>query len=80
MQAFAAKKKEERTLEEKKKKPPVLHAHVLSMSEGPMQLKETQKIEKMAREQFEKSVKIELEALLGKKKRKKPKKKGERKR
>ena len=77
MQGFAEKKKEEqKLLEVEKKKPAHQHAHLLGMSEGPMLLNESQGIEAQARASFEKSVKIELEAIRGKKKRKKGRKKG----
>lgn len=77
MQGFAEKKKEEqKLLETEKKKPAHQHAHLLGMSEGPMLLKESQSIEAQARASFEKSVKIELEAIKGKKKKKKGRKKG----
>ncbi len=66
MHEFAEKKKEEKKLlEELVKKHPGLsrHAHALSMSEGPMLIDETKGIEARARQQFEKSVKIELSEI-----------------
>lgn len=66
MHEFAEKKKEEKKLvEELVKKHPQLarHAHELSMSEGPMLIDETKGIEARGRQQFEKSVKIELSEI-----------------
>lgn len=66
MQELLEKKKEEKKLiEELVKKHPGLsrHAHALSMSEGPMLIDETRGIEARARQQFEKSVKIELSEI-----------------
>jgi hypothetical protein len=71
MQGFAERKKEEKKLlEDERKKPPVSHPRVL-MSEGPMLIDETKGIEQRARAQHEKSVKIELAAILAGRKRKK---------
>jgi len=79
MQGFAERKKGEKKSEEEegKKQLPASHVQLLSMTEGPMALKESQKVEQMGRTSFEKSVKIELGELTGKKK--KGKKKGKRK-
>ncbi|MEM2137797.1 MAG: hypothetical protein QW568_01800 [Candidatus Anstonellaceae archaeon] len=75
MQGFAERKKEEKKAEEEEKKQlPASHVQLLSMSEGPMALKESQKVEQMGRASYEKSVKIELGELSGKKKGKKGKK------
>lgn len=66
---------------EKKSQPPVskpVYAS-LSMSEGPMLLKtieESKKVEVGGRKTFERSVKIELDALRGKKKKRRKKGKG----
>jgi|GEM_PF-1801408 len=83
MQGFAEKKKEghkllETSAEEKKQQ---RHGAIApSMSEGPMILKDSQSIEQQARAQFERSVKIELDAMkkraMLKKKLKEGKKKG----
>lgn len=75
MQGQFGKKKEN---EEKEtvpgvKKETVRRPHANAMSEGPMLISEGQKIEKKAREQNEKSVKTELEAILSRFKRKRRK-------
>ncbi len=80
MQGFAERKKEEKAqLEGEKKKPGPRHL-MQSMSEGPMLLDETASVEARARASFEKSVKIELRAMKGRKKRKKGRKSGRRRR
>jgi len=80
MQEFFERKKEAPKQEEKKQ--PLTHKSLsLSMSEGPMMLAEGGKIEAAGRASFEKSVKVELDAikariavkLAGKKKTKKKK-------
>ncbi|MCX6769298.1 MAG: hypothetical protein NT051_01310 [Candidatus Micrarchaeota archaeon] len=68
MQELFGKKKEPVQVpvhtEPVKKQPPVAHAAQISMSEGPMQLRdEGVKIERAGRLSFEKSVEIELAAL-----------------
>ncbi|HIH18936.1 TPA: hypothetical protein HA225_03085 [Candidatus Micrarchaeota archaeon] len=64
MNEFAEKKADRKLVEELLKKHPSLkHAHSLSMSEGPMLIDETKGIEVRARQQFEKSVKIELSEI-----------------
>jgi len=65
MQEFSEKKKEEKKQAEVEQKaaPPIAARHAPAIAEGPMALKETQKVERMAREQFEKSVQIELEQI-----------------
>ena len=45
------------------KKAPAAHTISSSMSEGPMQLRESQKVEQQGRASFEKSVKAELAEL-----------------
>lgn len=78
MQGFAERKKtEQKLLEEGEEKKQPMAPRALSMSEGPMGLT-GKDIEQWGRKSFEKSVKIELEALTGKKKAKKGKKKGKR--
>ena len=85
MQEFFERKKEAPKQEEKKQ--PLVHKPLsLSMSEGPMQLRESEKVEQHGRASFEKSVKIELDAIkariaakLARKKKKKEKKRRERK-
>lgn len=76
MQGFSEKRKVEVKKEEEEKHKPLV-SHPLAapgMAEGPMALKESQKVEKMGRDSFEKSVKIELEGIMGKKKKKKGRK------
>lgn len=65
MHELLEKKKEEKKLIEElvKKHPSLKHAHSLSISEGPMLIDETMGIEARARQQFEKSVKIELSEI-----------------
>jgi len=62
MQGFAEKKKEEHKQEEKKQ-PLACKPIALSMSEGPMMLSDGSKVEAAGRTSFEKSVKIELDAI-----------------
>ena len=96
--AFARKKEEHKPVEAvhapavspfdssvhlSEKKAPIARPMSPSMSEGPMQLRESQNIEQQGRASFEKSVKAELDAikarmlakLAAKKKRKEKKKK-----
>ena len=70
MQGFAEKKKLEQQLLEEKKQPKLHSASLSGILEGPMALRESQKVEQHGRESFEKSVKVELEAIKGRKKRK----------
>ena len=79
MQGFAEKKRlEAQLLEDEKKKPKAGPHGLQSMSEGPMLLDETRKLEAQARAAYERSVRIELAAMrlieLPKKKKKKGKK------
>jgi hypothetical protein len=75
MQGFAERKKEDKKQEEEEKKQlSASHVQLLSMTEGPMALKESQNVEQMGRTSYEKSVKIELGELKGRKKGKKGKK------
>ena len=62
MQEFFERKKEAPKQEEKKQ-PPAHKPLPLSMSEGPMLLADSGKIEAAGRASFEKSVKIELDAM-----------------
>ena len=62
MQEFIGRKKEAPKQEEKKQ-PPVHKPLSLSMSEGPMMLAESGKVEQQGRATFEKSVKIEIDAM-----------------
>ena len=62
MQEFFERKKEAPKQAEKKQ--PMAHKPLnLSMSEGPMMLADSGKVEQQGRASFEKSVKIELEAM-----------------
>ncbi len=65
MHEFAEKKKEEKKLVEElvKKHPQLARHHASTMSEGPMLIDETKGIEARGRQQFEKSVKIELSEI-----------------
>ncbi len=75
MQGFAERKKEEKKLletEEKKKQP--MAPGAITMSEGPMLLPNSNEVERHGRVSFEASVKVELNAIKGKKKGKKGKK------
>ena len=85
MQEFFERKKEAPKQVEKKQ--PLAHKPLsLSMSEGPMQLRESQNVEQQGRASFEKSVKVELDAMkarmiakLAARKKKKEKKRNDRK-
>jgi len=62
MQEFFERKKEAPKQEEKKQ--PMAHKPLeLSMSEGPMMLADSSKVEQQGRASFEKSVKIEMDSL-----------------
>jgi len=62
MQGFAERKKEEHKQEEKKQ-PLACKPIALSMSEGPMLLADGSKVEAAGRASFEKSVRIEIDAM-----------------
>ena len=62
MQEFFERKKEAQKTEEKKQ--PLAHKPLnMSMSEGPMMLADSGKVEAAGRASFEKSVRIELDAM-----------------
>ncbi|MCX8197017.1 MAG: hypothetical protein N3G80_01735 [Candidatus Micrarchaeota archaeon] len=72
MQEFAPKK-DEKKVQEPVKKNFLRVPDMLLSTEGPIKaLQESKKVEQMGRESFEKSVKIELEAIKKKAKKKKP--------